>query len=90
LVQRGTCTFQEKVRNCQRAGAKGAVVFDNADSGELPMMTDDGSDVLVSIPSVIIKKAYGVALKSFINDDSQLDVEIEIEWELPRPDGRVE
>jgi len=90
LVQRGSCNFVQKVKNCQRAGAKGVVVFDNVDSGPLPIMADDGTGDSVSIPSVIIKMADGHILKSHLSDESAFDVEIEISWGLPRPDGRVE
>jgi len=90
LVERGSCTFVEKVKNCQEAGAKGVVVYNNVVSGELPMMTDDGSGEIVSIPSVMIQYTDGVILKTFVNDSSPLEVEIEIAWGLPRPDGRVE
>jgi len=78
LVERGTCTFVEKVKNCESAGAKGVVVFNNIDNGELPLMTDDGSGETVSIPSLMIQYSDGVTLSTFVNDSS-LEVEIEIE-----------
>jgi len=89
LVERGTCTFVQKVKNCQEAGAKGVVVFNNA-MDSLPLMSDDGTGDSVSIPSIIISSLDGAILKSNVQDDSGLDVEIEISWGLPRPDGRVE
>jgi len=89
LVERGTCTFVRKVKNCQKAGAKGVVVYNNVMS-TLPIMADDGTGDSVSIPSVIIGNDDGLTLKSNIHADSALDVEIEISWGLPRPDGRVE
>jgi len=90
LVERGSCTFVEKVKNCQRAGAKGVVVYDNRSYGLLPLMSDDGSGDLVTIPSIIILNKDGLVLKSHVDDDSAGDVEIEISWGLPRRDGRVE
>jgi len=90
LVERGTCSFVEKVKNCQIAGAKGAVVYDNVDFGNLPIMADDGTGESVSIPSVIISYNDGLILKSHVDDDSAQGVVIEISWGLPRPDGRVE
>jgi len=90
LVERGSCTFVEKVRNCQKAGAKGVVVFDNEFFGFLPVMADDGTGDSVSIPSIIIRNEDGFTLKKYVTDDSGLEVEIEIAWGLPRPDGRVE
>ena len=89
LVQRGTCTFVHKVKNCQEAGAKGVVIFNNVEQ-PLPIMADDGTGDPVSIPSIIIGQKDGVILKSNVEDVSGLNVEIEILWGLPRPDGRVE
>jgi len=53
-------------------------------------MADDGTGDSVSIPSIIIRNEDGLILKTHVSDDSTLDVEIEISWGLPRPDGRVE
>merc|ERR1719427_1468153 len=90
LVERGACTFVKKVKNCQDAGAKGVIVYNNVNLQQLPIMADDGKGDSVSIPSIIIDKGDGLVLKSHVNDDSGLDVEIEISWGLPQPDGRVE
>jgi len=90
LVERGACTFVQKVKNCQNAGAKGVIVYNNVNLQPLPVMADDGTGDSVSIPSIIIENADGLVLKSHVNDGSGLDVEIEISWGLPRPDGRVE
>jgi len=77
LVERGTCTFVHKVKNCQKAGAKGVVVYNNVND-PLPIMADDGTADSVTIPSIIISKMDGLVLKSNVQDDSGLDVEIEI------------
>jgi len=90
LIERGSCTFVQKVKNCQRAGAKGVVVYNNDKSGLLPIMADDGTGDSVLIPSIIITLEDGLALQSAVQENNGLDVEIEISWGLPRPDGRVE
>jgi len=90
LIERGSCTFVQKVKNCQRAGAKGVVVYNNDKSGLLPIMSDDGTGDSVFIPSIIITWEDGLALQSAVQENNGLDVEIEISWGLPRPDGRVE
>merc|ERR1719431_1724500 len=90
LVERGSCTFVQKVKNCQSAGAKGVVVYNNVESTFLPIMADDGTGDSVLIPSILISHWDGLALNSHLQDESGLDVEIEISWGLPRPDGRVE
>lgn len=61
LVDRGTCTFVEKAKNVQNAGAIGMVVADNA-PGEVTGL--GGSDPTIVIPSVRISQADGVTLKA--------------------------
>jgi len=89
LIERGDCTFVEKVSHAQDAGAQAVIVFNNVDSDFLPIMADDGTGDRVSIPSVIISQADGEKIKAAI-DQHASDVELEIKWGLPRPDGRVE
>lgn len=58
LISRGTLTFAEKVKNAEKAGAVGAIIYDNVDSAELvTMAVDDGS-----IPSAFISRADGLLL----------------------------
>jgi len=52
LVDRGTCTFAEKVANAQAAGAIGVLVCNN-ENGTLSMAGDDPS---ITIPAVMISK----------------------------------
>ena len=47
LIQRGACFFTSKVINAQNAGAVGAVIYNNADTGEVTM---SGPDVGITIP----------------------------------------
>ena len=61
LVDRGTCTFVEKAKNVQAAGAIGMVVADNAPGDVVGLGGDDDSIV---IPSVRISQQSGVALKA--------------------------
>lgn len=67
MVDRGGCTFVQKVRNAQRVGAAGVMIADNTclcsfqdvchpDPGHdceirEPIMADDGSGSDISIPS---------------------------------------
>jgi hypothetical protein len=60
LVDRGACTFVTKVKNAQDAGAKGAVVVNNAPSG-LPGM--GGADPSITIPSIGVTQAVGQPIK---------------------------
>lgn len=61
LVDRGTCNFAIKAANVQAAGAVAMIVADNAPGDPAGM---SGSDPSITIPSVRISQADGVALKA--------------------------
>lgn len=61
LIRRGTCTFAEKVKNAQDAGAIAVLIDNNVPSG-LPGMS--GEDPSITIPSVGISQALGDALRA--------------------------
>jgi len=60
LADTEQCTFEEKVRAVQAAGAVAAVVFDYKDEGPLVMSYPHPDEV--QIPAVFISHAAGVAL----------------------------
>jgi len=61
LVDRGRCTFVEKVNHAQDAGAVGVIVVNNA-PGAPEFMT--GSDSGISIPSVMVSQADGDSIRA--------------------------
>ncbi len=61
LIDRGGCAFTTKVLNAQAAGAKGAIVANNAPGGPAPM---GGFSPDVTIPSVGITLDQGDAFKA--------------------------
>ena len=61
LIQRGTCLFVTKVRNAQDAGAIAVVVYDNVDGPPAGMA---GVDPSITIPSIRITRAAGLALSA--------------------------
>jgi extracellular elastinolytic metalloproteinase len=61
LIDRGDCTFADKVTNVQRAGAVAAIIANN--DGDL-IFTMGGSGGGIRIPSVFIGQSSGVALKA--------------------------
>lgn len=63
LVDRGNCTFKTKVYNAEQAGAI-AVIVANNDSPIIAAMGNDNTVANVNIPSVLIAKANGLALKA--------------------------
>lgn len=69
LVDRGTCTFPEKVKNVQNAGAIGAIVVDNAAGSPPPGL--GGADPTITIPSVRVSLADGNAFKAALKNRSR-------------------
>src|SRR5262249_52659465 len=78
LIQRGDCTFVDKINNAAAAGAAGAIVF-NKDISEGP----DGGDTLffmdttgTSVPSFFIGHSAGLALRSWFSAHADARVTI--------------
>lgn len=104
MVDRGGCSFVQKVRNAQRSGAAGVVIADNtclcsdkdcvsANGQDVcqpaePIMADDGSGGDISIPSFLMFKVDADLVKAELQANHM--VQIEMQWALPKPDDRVE
>jgi len=104
MVDRGQCTFVQKVRNAQRSGAAGVIIADNvclcndADCVSVnpdatcqtaePIMADDGSGSDITIPAFLMFKHDADMLKDKLQENTV--VQIEMTWALPSPDDRVE
>lgn len=67
LIQRGTCGFDTKVNNAQKAGAAGALIYQSDNSDSLFAMT--GLSV-TGIPAAMIGATAGNALKSYLASNS--------------------
>jgi hypothetical protein len=94
IANRGGCSFVEKVRNMEDAGAAVAIVMDhtNEDTERL-VMVDDGTGAGIRIPSMIISKKDGKTLLDWITSASEKEREkmaIMAIFEMDRPDNRVE
>ena len=61
LIRRGSCTFVEKVKNAQTAGAIAVIMMNNVDGTPVAM---GGTDGTITIPSVMISKADGDILEA--------------------------
>jgi hypothetical protein len=61
LVDRGTCSFVQKVGNAQAAGAVAVVVVNNVAGAPITM---GGSDPTIIIPSVMVSLADGGGIKA--------------------------
>jgi subtilisin family serine protease len=86
LVERGTCTFVEKVNNAAAAGARAVIVYnkdlsEGADGGDnLLTMQVEGT----TIPSVLIGRTNGLALKAFAQSNTDATVNIAPLFASPR------
>jgi hypothetical protein len=78
LIDRGTCTFVQKVKNAQSAGAVGVIIANNVVSPAVIQM--GGGDVSISIPSVMVSLSDGNTIKSQlganVNSTEILDVSV--------------
>jgi hypothetical protein len=90
MVDRGECAFVVKVRNIENMGVKMAIIVDNRqESSENLIMADDGSGLSISIPSFLIEKKDGDALKkAWKNAVNSIYIKGDIE--MTNPDNRVE
>ncbi|KAL7559510.1 hypothetical protein ACA910_010322 [Epithemia clementina (nom. ined.)] len=103
MVDRGECSFVQKVRNAQRAGATGVLIADDvcicnrsdcqvADEEkceqEEPTMSDDGSGSDISIPSFLVFKEDADQLKAALLNNQH--VRVEMSFKVPSPDSHVE
>lgn len=64
LIERGSCDFDKKVLEAQRAGFYGAIVYNNEKSGLFPM-TGKTYTQEVYIPSVFVAESSGLKLQTF-------------------------
>lgn len=97
MVNRGGCTFVDKVRNAQDALAHVALIVDNIQSEnvEKVIMADDGRGMEISIPGILISFEDGLVLKEFYkknkDNKSVLDkIIFEIEFEMEKANNTVE
>ncbi|WP_207494147.1 M36 family metallopeptidase [Aridibaculum aurantiacum] len=64
LIDRGNCSFVEKVFGAQQGGAAGVIIINNVDGPPMAMGGADAPGFLITIPAVMISKADGEILKA--------------------------
>ncbi|MFI9503191.1 M28 family metallopeptidase [Nocardia sp. NPDC052566] len=62
LIQRGSCTFADKARNAQAAGASGVIIFNEGQSGRTDTFTEALDETGVTVPVVGASFAVGSGL----------------------------
>ena len=71
IAERGSCTFVNKVRNAERAGASLLVVVDSkVENITNVIMGDDGTGTGIRIPSMLIGKTDGEMLIEFAKKET--------------------
>lgn len=80
LVDRGVCTFPEKVKTVQNAGAIGAIVVDNVAGSPPPGL--GGADPTVTIPSVRITLGDGGIFKDALRFRSRTKSGVFVNFDL--------
>lgn len=74
LIDRGNCTFIEKVTFAQNAGAKAVVVINNVPGNPITMGGTGGTGI--TIPSIMITQADGSILKNTLNGGQTVKVSL--------------
>ncbi|OMJ73183.1 hypothetical protein SteCoe_28189 [Stentor coeruleus] len=91
ILDRGNCSFVVKVRNAQSIGASAVIIANNREGDpEHIMMIDDGTAGNIYIPSMLISKDNGIKLKSYVLIHPNNKVRVQMAFEMPNPDNRVE
>jgi uncharacterized repeat protein (TIGR01451 family) len=65
LIDRGTCTFVEKSKRAQDAGAVAVIIANDADGGRLAMSGDDPS---ITIPVISVSRLDGLAIRNQLSN----------------------
>jgi hypothetical protein len=91
LIQRGTCTFSQKIQNASDAGAVGVVIFNE---GNTPARTDAFTGSLSSIPSIPVAFTSFAVGQSLYNEYTAgtppvLSLSVHVIIDPARPDWNV-
>jgi hypothetical protein len=81
LVERGQCGFAVKARNASQAGAAAVIIYNNAANvaGAPPGMAGDGiNDAFVTVPTVSLRRADGVAIVAQLAGGVNADIGVDL------------
>lgn len=105
MVDRGGCTFVQKVRNAQRVGAAGVIIADDSCLCSMAesCTSDDPNETCEEREPIMADDGSGsdISIPTFLMFKQDADkvkaevmanhpVRIEMTWSLPNPDDRVE
>ncbi len=74
LIERGSCHFDQKTAEAQRAGATAAIIYNSDDpqthgeevlgmAGESSVRLSDGASVTITIPTISVQRSVGLLLR---------------------------
>jgi len=78
LIQRGTCTFREKVLNAQAAGAVGAIIFNEGQPERTAVLAGTLSPPQVDAPAIGTSFDLGADLYSLIQSGQTVSVHLAV------------
>jgi subtilisin family serine protease len=81
VIQRGTCTFEEKLNNAQAAGAVAGIIVNNTAGS--PAFSAGAS----TLPGIGLEQAAGEALRNFIIANGATPTLVDLGVGSPRPGG---
>ena len=86
LIDRGECSFVEKVFGAQLGGAVGVVIINNVEGPPLAMGGSDATTSLITIPAIMISLEDGEELKSLIRNG--VEIKASLKRNTKPPPGR--
>ncbi len=81
LVERGSCGFAVKARNATEAGAAAVIIYNNAanvNAGPAGMAGDGVNDTFVTVPTVSLRRADGVAIVGQLAGGVTADIGVDL------------
>lgn len=84
LVDRGTCSFVQKVEAAQNAGAIGVLVVNNQSGNPTAM---GGTSAFVTIPAVMISDVLGAQIRAALQAGSTVNVTLQDQGQTSDRDG---
>lgn len=91
LIDRGSCSFSEKVLGAQQGGAAGVIIINNVDGPPISMGATDPPQNAITIPAVMVTKSVGEYLKSIITGGATITGSLKRKFPLlPDRDGDLD
>jgi len=80
LIERGNCSFAQKIRHAQDVGASAVIISDNTDSDPTNIiMSDDGTGGNLNIPSFLISKSDSDLMRKALVVDTTVSLTLTFE-----------